>query len=297
LYNWEISTAVQQQIVPRVAVEVGYFRRIYGNFTVLDNRATTAADYTQYSVTAPSDPRLPGGGGYVINGLYDLNPNKVGQVDNLFTFASNYGKWIEHWNGVDVTINARPREGVVLQGGVSTGRTSTDVCEVREKLPELTLQPFWSAFQLIGPTNPYCHIDTNFLTQVKLLGTYTIPRLDVLVGATFQSLPGPNIASHYIVSSAEAARTLGRSLSGGAPNVAVNLLPPGKYYVPRANLFDIRLGKILRLGTRRATVNLDIHNVLNRSAVLLQNDNFASWQTPQSIMEGRLFKLSAHLEF
>ncbi|PWT86699.1 MAG: hypothetical protein C5B57_00640, partial [Blastocatellia bacterium] len=296
-YNWEFSTAVQQQVVQRVAVEVGYFRRIYGNFTVLDNRAVTATDYTQFSITAPLDPRLPGGGGYVVNGLYDLNPDKVGQVDNLYTFASNFGKWIEHWNGVDVTVNARPREGVVLQGGTSTGRTSTDACAVRDAVPEMVLQPVGYQFQILNPTNPYCHVDTSFLTQVKLLGTYTFPKVDILLGATFQSVPGPVMAAHYIVSSDEAAKTLGRPLSGGAPNVTVNVLEPGKYYVPRSNLLDLRLGKILRFGARRASVNLDIHNLLNRSAVLLQNDNYAAWQTPQNIMDGRLFKLSTNIDF
>ena len=68
---------------------------------------------------------------------------------------------------MDVTVNARPRQGVLLQGGVSTGRTSTDNCVIREQVPE------------VGAVNPYCHVDTNFLTQVKLLGTYTVPRVDV----------------------------------------------------------------------------------------------------------------------
>jgi hypothetical protein len=296
-YNWEFSTSIQQQVVPRVSVEVGYFRRIFGNFTVQDNLLTEASDYTQFSITAPLDPRLPGGGGYVVSGLYDLNPNKVGQQSNLVTFADKYGKYLEHWNGLDFTVNARPREGVVLQGGVSTGRTSTDLCEVRDKIPELNFTTGWSAFPILGPTFPYCKVDTNFLTQVKLLGTYIIPRVDVQVGATFQSLPGPHMGSLYVLSSAEAARTLGRPLSGGVANVTVNILEGGKYFVPRANLFDLRLAKILRFGERRVSVNLDIHNVLNGSAVVLQNNNFASWQTPQAILEARLFKVSSHFDF
>jgi hypothetical protein len=296
-YNWEFSTSVQHQIVPRVGIDVGYFRRIFGNFVIQDNLATTAADYTQYSVVAPSDPRLPGGGGYTVGGLFDLNPNKVGQVSNLVTFADNYGKMIEHWNGVDVSINARPAAGVVLQGGMSTGRTSTDMCEIRAKIPELTQTALWSAFQIINPTSPYCKIDTNFLTQWKLLGTYQIPKVNMNFAATFQSLPGPMIGSLVVYTSAQVAGSLGRPLSGGAPNITSNVLDPGKYFVDRANMMDIRLGKTFRFGPRSVNLNLDIHNFFNGSAVLLQNDNFVGWQTPRGILEGRLFKISTHVYF
>ena len=40
-------------------------------------------------------------------GIYDINPAKFGQVANLRTQASHYGKMSEVFDGVDVTIGAR----------------------------------------------------------------------------------------------------------------------------------------------------------------------------------------------
>jgi len=101
-----------------------------------------------------------------------------------------------------------------------------------------------------------------------------------------------------VVSSAQAALSLGRPLSGGVANITTNALPQGQYYVDRANMLDLRFGKIVRLGgARRVSVNLDIHNFLNGNGVLLVNNNLSSWQTPQAIVDARLFKISANFDF
>jgi len=292
-YNWEFSAGVQQELLPRLGVDVGYFRRIYGNFAVTDNRAVSAGDFTQYSIPAPSDPRLPDGGGYTVSGLYDLNPDKVGQVDNFVTFAENFGKQIEHWNGVDVSFNARLRQGLIVQGGFSTGRTSLDVCEIRAQLPELSVgAPF-----AVNQTNPQCHIDSIFLTQVKLLGTYTVPRIDVQVAATFQSLPGPHVLANYVATNAIIQPSLGRPLSGGAANATINVIEPGQTYGDRLNQLDLRFAKILRFGRTRTAINLDLYNALNANPVLTQNNNFAAWQVPLSILDARLLKISGQFDF
>ena len=68
-YNWGLGVSVQQEVLPRVSVNVGYFRNWWGNWYVVDNRSTTLADYTPFSIMAPVDPRLPGGGGQTISGL------------------------------------------------------------------------------------------------------------------------------------------------------------------------------------------------------------------------------------
>ena len=44
-------------------------------------------------------------------------------------------------------------------------------------------------------------------------------------------------------------------------------------------------------------MNLDVYNALNANPVCSQNNNFAAWQMPQRIMDGRLFKVSAQIDF
>jgi hypothetical protein len=283
--NWEFSTGVQHQLAPRIGVEVAYFRRWYGNFRVTDNRAVTAGDFTAFQLTAPSDPRLPGGGGYVVDGLFNLNPDKVGLVDNYQTLSRNFGKQTEHWNGMDFTINARPGSGVLLQGGVSTGRRTTDSCDIRAALPE------------IDPVNPYCHVTEAFQTQMKFLGTYTLPRVDVLIAATFQSLPGPNILANYVAANAQVQGSLGRPLSGGAANVTVNLVDPGTIYGDRLEQLDLRFTKIVRMGRFRSNLSLDVYNAFNSNVVRSVNNTYSAWMRPTAILDARLFKLGAQVDF
>jgi hypothetical protein len=291
--QWEFEGAVQHQLFPRVGLEVGYFRRWYGNFTVTDNTLTAPADYTEFSINAPVDPRLPGGGGYAVGGLYNLNPNKVGQVNNLFTMASNYGDYKENWHGVDVNLNLRLARGAIVQGGVSTGRTSLDVCDLRAALPELTVAaPF-----VVGPTSPDCAINGAFQTQVKFLGTYLVPKVDVSLAATFRSVPGPNIVANYIASNAVIQPSLGRPLSGGAVNATVNLVEPGTMFGEQTNLLDLRISKIVRFGRYRSALNLDLANLFNSSGVTTINNNYGAWLAPTGIHQARLAKISVNFDF
>ncbi len=299
-YNWEFSTSVQHEIVPRVSIDVGYFRRLYGNFRVTDNLLTQATDYTLFNLTAPNtDPRLQNGGGYTVQGLVDVNPNKFGQVQNLNTLSDKYGKQIEHWNGFDFNARARLTNGLQLSGGVSTGKTVTDNCEVVAKVPELLLSQ-----QLLGANNPgawlpasFCHQESPFLTQVKGVAIYNVPKIDMLISGTLQSIPGPIIAANFNAPAGLVAGTLGRPLSGNAPNINVNLVEPGSMYGDRLQQLDLRFGKVLRFGPRRATASVDLYNALNTDTILTQSNAFANWQTPQSIITARFVKFSVQVDF
>ena len=71
-----------------------------------------------------------------MSGLYDVVPEKAGQVNNLVADSSKYGAWPQYFNGVDVTVNVG-RRGLDALGGTSTGQTVADNCDVRAHLPEL----------------------------------------------------------------------------------------------------------------------------------------------------------------
>jgi hypothetical protein len=305
-YNWEFSTAIQHELFPRVSTEFGYFRRWYGNLglgtptggsggvslVTNDNRTLSASDFDTFCVTAPTDSRLPGGGGYEVCGLYDLKQERFGlPSNNLVTFSDNYGKQIQHFNGVDFSVNARLPEGILLQGGVSTGRTSTDNCEIVDDVPEMLL----AGTALMS--SDYCHVDTAFLTQVKLIGSYTVPRIDVRLAGSFQSIPGPPISAELVVSSAAAARSLGRPLAGGAANVTVNIIEPGTMYGDRLNQLDLRVSKLFQVGTTRTTLSLDVNNVLNANPVTAESPVYTIWRRPQSILLPRFVKISMQFDF
>ena len=287
-YDWNVGIQVQQELHPRVSVNVGYFRRWFGNFLATDNLQVKSSDYSTFSVTAPVDARLAGGGGYVVSGLYDVAPTLFGQTNNFITLADNYGKQTQHWNSVEINFTARVRQGLTFQGGTSTGRLTTNTCEIRAQLPES------------APLNPYCNVVPPFLTQFKGLATYTVPKIVVQISGTMQSIPGPSLAGNFSVPTATVAQTLGRPLAGNQPFATVNLVTPGTILGDRINQLDLRAGKVVRFRHLRTQLSVDLYNALNSSAIQSYNQTFiagGNWLTPTLILPARFAKLTAQIDF
>jgi hypothetical protein len=283
-YNWEVSTSVQHELMPRVSMNVGYFRRWYGNTRTTDNVLIGPEDHDHFCATAPSDSRLPGGGGYQVCGLYNISRAKFGQVSNVVKMSKEFGDDKEIYNGVDVSLSARMGQGIVIQGGTSTGRTLTDNCFVVDS-PQSLLN---------------CKVTPPFLTQIKVLGVYPLPWGGIQTSAAFQSLPGPQITATRTYTNAEVRTSLGRDLASGANGtVTVPLIAPGTMYGDRLNQVDFRVSKIFRLaGGRRIQANMDLFNMFNVSAVLGQNNTYGSqWLRPTNIIQGRLLKFGGQIDF
>jgi hypothetical protein len=300
--DWSTNISIQQQILPRASVEIAYARRTFRGFTVTDNVAVQNGDYQAYSITAPQDPRLPGGGGQTISGLYDLNPSLFGQVSNLITSSGQYGAWQQRFNGIDLTFNFRTQGGFSFQGGTSTGKNVADACDVRAKLPELSVGlGAGLAGSNVSPTSPYCHVDYGLLTQMRGAAAYTLPKVGVLVSGVMQSKPGPLLSANYAVPAAQIAAALGRAPAGNPQNVTINLIEPGTLYGNRVNQLDLRVAKVLKFGATRSMVGVDLYNALNSNAILTYNNTFSptstTWLQPNSVLTARMVRISAEFNF
>jgi hypothetical protein len=301
---------VQQELIPqRMAVDVGYFRRAYGNFLVTDNLALSASDFAPFSVTVPNDPRLPNAG-QTIGGFLNVNPNAATRPSqNVVRRTNQYGDQYEYWHGVDAAFNLRLGGGMLIQGGTSTGKTIQDNCDILDDVPEggITSQQGLNSalLEIDGAAGrpgaslavPFCHQDSGWQTQVKMLGTYAVPRLDVQLAFTFQSVPGPIVSANLVVPNAQVQPSLGRPLSGNAANVTVPIISPDALYGDRLNQTDFRVGKIVRFGARRVTASVDLYNMFNSSAVLAESITYSSYRAPTRVVGARLVKFTASMNF
>jgi hypothetical protein len=106
------------------------------------------------------------------------------------------------------------------------------------------------------------------------------------------------LAAAYPATTQDIANSLGRPLAGGTKSVTIQLIPPFSQFGPRINQTDIRLAKSFRVGRTKLQGMFDVYNLTNSSAVLQNNTNWGgAWLQPTVVLNGRLVKFGAQLEF
>jgi hypothetical protein len=310
-YQWGLT--VQQQVLPRVSAEVAYNRRWWhwreaaGQGTVTDNLLSGPSDYEHWTINAPMDPRLPGGGGYPIT-MYNLTAagNAKG-TQNYITVATDYGpERTDYWHGVDTRVTARMSNSLTMTLGTSTGRGITNSCA------------YQGAYD--SPDLRNCRDEAPFQTTFRGSATYIIPKVDVLVAGTVRSLPGLALSTSVVP-------FLGTYLNGAVwnvPNTVVQQLlghlPPGalasgttpvplldtdhRLYAPRTNQIDMRFAKIVRFQNRRANIGVDLVNLLNSNQATAYSTTYSytapsggSWYQPTTILQPRYARFSVTFDF
>jgi len=307
-YEWQYGVGIQHELLPRLSAEVTYNKRKYGNQTITDimgrgcdkfNGATDVTacqqsyldysnpDYDFYSFQAPPDPRLPGGGGYVIRGLFD-EATLGNQPDNgsVVTYSPelSYG-----WHGVDTNFSLRGKGGFRISGGTSTGRGVRDTCFATLDAPNVKGRE----------GNEYkggCIPDAKWTTNARANMSYTIPYIDVLASAIFQYRPGPAKTATLtfnradIVWDAESADranadcTLqGQAAKGcfyngttASGTASADLLDFGDQYGEAIRLWDLKFAKNIRFGSKRVNLGVDIYNLFNSDAATSYNSTYTA---------------------
>ena len=321
--NWELMFGVQHELWAGMLLDAAYYSRRFGNHIVSDDTACVriggtgcrdAVNYRYYDLAVPVDSRLPGGGGYMLEGFVEPDCSGASATctsaaslaaltpENQLVRPKEAGApQIEHWNGVDVSVRMH-RNGLFLLGGVSTGRRYLNECEVWARFPEVQ-----------GNNRPFsfCEVNEPFRTAIKGLAGYTLPRFsslpawlastfdDVSLAAIVQSTPGGEMTANYNMPNAEFVRpcpsaettgdtscsTLGRPLANMTRSTDtrnVVLVAPGTLFDERHSQIDLRLGKVLSFGRTALAVNMDVFNLLNGNAVLARNNTLGQSRNPGS---------------
>ena len=303
----QFGGSIQQEGLPRVSVDVSYNRRWFGNFFVTDNQLVGPSDYDAWTYTAPLDERLPDGGGYPVTVYSITREAALRGARNYRTFESDFGDpRTQYWHGVNVNVNTRMRNGLVFQGGTSTGRGVRDDCDAGTKID--------------SPDPRNCRVVEPFMTSFTGNASYTVPKVDVLVSAQFRSRNpanigavgansasnGTSLSANTQVPNAVVQQLLGR-LPGTAliaGNTTVNLLETGQMYPSeRLNQLDMRFAKIVRFGSRRADIAIDLYNLFNTNHTTGFDANYgyatngADWLRPTSIVAPRFARVNFTLYY
>lgn len=313
--DYEFAIGLQHEILPRVALDFQWTRHSFGNFVASYNTTRPPSAYDQFCVTAPTTAAANSGftlpnAGQQICGFVDLNPAYSRTVPFFeVQKASNFGDVSDVYTGYDINLNARLPRGGMASGGVSIGREVTDICEVAGQASITyasvagvaasssgTLAPTYGSTTAAGtPSTLYCRVEPPYQPDVKGLVSYPLPWWGLTASATLQNRPGPQILATYTATNAT-VQNLDRNLNTGS--ATTGLIAPGTLYGDRFTQLDVRFGKNFRFGGRRVQAMVDVYNLMNGSAVLTQNNTVGpNWRTPTSILQGRLVKFGAQLDF
>ena len=153
-----------------------------------------------------------------------------------------------HWNGVDVSVRARMAR-LTVSGGLSTGRTSLDNCDVVESVivanasDRHTDQRRPCAVRHEPPVLPPGH-------QLPDAGE-RIRRVYVARGRAARwdvpEHPRPSARGERDLHVGAGGPVARPAAVRTAPTVTVNVIPPGTMYGDRLNQLDLRLGKDFRV--------------------------------------------------
>jgi hypothetical protein len=310
-YNMEYTIAMQHQLADRVSVNGGYYRRSFGNTTFTDDLRYDASSYDSFCITTPNDPDLPDGGGYQVCGVQDLKPAVFAQnlpANSLIRFSDDFGGETNMYQGFDLNIDARFRNGAFLKAGMAATARTFDNCNLLAAGLDAVVTATSQGTEIYPDGSTSCHREYGYRPDFKASGSYTLP-WDVQLAGTYQFSrgiqnggAGPSLNASWAVTSA-VANTIGARTWTSVASRTVNILQEGSDYGKHnLNQLDMKLAKRFTVDKVRLRVDFDLYNVFNSSWPYTVTTAYSTaptgtWQRPTNVLQHRFFKLGANISF
>jgi hypothetical protein len=291
--NREFTATVSHQLMTRVSVTAGYYHRTYQDVQRTDRTQITQTDYTSFTSPTPDvshDPTLAGSIPAGNLTVYNLNTAKRG-VYNFPIFDKNVDDQ-SIYNGVDLSFQARLKQGSTVFGSWTTERNISKFCSNDDNPNGLTVSDLYTG-ATVTTSGPFCdwsQFDIPWMNEFKVAGNYPLP-YGVDISAILQSYAG----SFRTITYQPAAGLF----TGGRTNTETLVLnAPGTLFYPRYNQLDLTFKKNFRAGRKSFSGQFDMFNALNNNAIFARNSSVgASLGDVTTILQGRLLRLAFQMKF
>ena len=187
------------------------------------------------------------------------------------------------------------RNGLFVSIGTQTGRRIDDRCHVVTNFNN----------GATGPNPRDCRDVDPWETTVRGLGSYTIPKVDVLVSATVRSQPALQLAANWQVPNTTIRTLLGGALPPGllaTGNSTIDLTDSDHLIFAdnRRTQVDMRFAKVFRFGRTRTDIGVDLWNLFNTNYATAYGDLHdrgrqplgGTWGNPTAIYPPRFVRLN-----
>jgi hypothetical protein len=284
-YSDEVTAGIETQLPGAIRFGAMYYYRTNRDQIGQRNLGQPTSAYTPFTISVPNGP-----GGTLQNPkpttvtVYNVAPAVNAAVENV---RDNDAYLDTDYHGIELTATKRFSRNWQMQAGYTLGRNRGGVQNLPTNVtidlndPNLTLFPEG----ILG--NDSVH-------AFRLSGSYTLP-WEFNVAGSMVANSGYPFQSTFVVTRA-AALAQGVALTRATQTVALSERGDERFGAVR--MFDVRLSRTFRFGTRSFSPQVDFFNITNSDQVVSQTNAVgSSYKFPAEILAPRIIRVGFALNF
>ena len=279
-YSDEATFGVETQLPGAVRVGAMFYYRTNRDQIGQVNTLQPSSAYTEHTITIPNGP-----GGTVQNPqpttavVYNISPAANAQGLNL---RDNVDYLDTTYKGVEFTATKRFSQKWQMQAGFTIGKNEGGVS---------------GGTDLNDPNNtrfPTGIIGNDSETAFRLSGSYELPYRINLAGSMIANNGYPYVSTYNLTRAV--AATQGINLTRASQTIQLSERGDERY--PNVVMFDLRLGRQFRFGSRSITPQVDFFNIGNADTVVAHAVAVGpNYLLPNEILAPRIIRVGFSLNF